>query len=248
MVNNFLPFPDERQIQQFIVQFACRIPIRKEFDVAEKKVLVNKLRDLDRKIFQLFDEPSTKKPGCLLQVDHQIPVGASTITLPSFILSSDSFSFFTPVKILGTFVIKGTSSFDTSYMNKNMSKWIFEVQNAVNNLSCQRTGKIYEMVLGPFHNEQKRNIFKNLFSISLDTIGELNLTFAHYIKDEDLFNIQTNISYIQPDLNLQFFIRMRVDINNRNLSTGMEPRDIEKVWEFADSQIFNHFSSILTNL
>ncbi|MFH1776916.1 MAG: hypothetical protein ABH952_05090 [Candidatus Omnitrophota bacterium] len=238
-------FFSKSKVQQFIVQFACRVPIRKTLNKGEKTALENVLRDLDSTNFQLFDEQLQNNPPYLFQVLHQLPVGAASITLPSFVFSNDSFSFIFPIKMSSN-IISGIGSIDTSDMNLKIIDWVLKVQDIISNLHCQRAGKIFDLVLGPFNQEEKLQIFNELFSMKLTNIGELNLTFADYrTSGPDLFNIQTNIRYLQAKLDESFFINTRVDINNRQLFNSMEPPNIKKVWEFADSIIDEHFKNIL---
>lgn len=240
------PFSSIDRVQQFVVQFACRIPVRKELDPGEKKTLRSLLQEFDKDSFQLFDE-SSKRPGCLFEVLRQVPIKANLITGPSFVFSTDSFSFITPIRMLRNY-INGFSSLDTSILNRTRLDWIVKLHNAVNNLNCQRAGKIYELLLGPFNKDEKRSILSNLFSISLSEIGELNFTFTKYIaiSEKEIYNILTRVNYLQADLNSDFFINMRVDINNRDLVNRMDPRDIERVWKFADDQIFDHLKNTVT--
>ena len=127
-----------------------------------------------------------------------------------------------------------------------MSGWVVKVQDVIKNLNCHRTGKIYEMVLGPFTQTEKVSILQELFSINLNEVGEVNLEFAKYIKEENFdYNIQTNINYVQPTLEHNFDIRMRIDINNRELKTSMEPSLMAKVWNFADAKISSHLEGLL---
>ena len=238
-------FPYIEKIKQFIIQFAFRIPIRKELTGGEKKALENVLKDLNSEHFQLFEDVASKSPATLFQVVHQLPIGPGTIMIPSFVFSNNSFSFIWPVYMLNKF-IPDFSSLDTSNINKQMSGWVVKVQDVIKNLNCHRTGKIYEMVLGPFTQTEKVSILQELFSINLNEVGEVNLEFAKYIKEENFdYNIQTNINYVQPTLEHNFDIRMRIDINNRELKTSMEPSLMAKVWNFADAKISSHLEGLL---
>lgn len=246
MPDSTLPFPIEK-VQQFIVQFAHRVPVRKQLTTGEKKALENLLRDLNPEFFQLFEEPTAQNPACLLQVLCQHPVDAAQITLPSFMLSNDSFTFIYPIRVLGKY-ISGLHSLETSSQNARMRDWSFKVQEAISNLRCQRAGKIYELVLGPFSPDEKKSIFKNLFSENMDfsKTGEVNLAFAHYRQIDDLmYNIQTIVNYVQQKLENDFLVNVRVDVNNRQLKQSMEPSEVDKVWNRADTVIREHLENIL---
>lgn len=244
MEQNAFPYKDK--LKSFIIQYAFRIPIRKELDSGEKETLRRILKDLDSEHFQLFEEDISRSRSLatLLQVIRQLPIGAATIMVPSFVFTRESFSFIWPVYMMNSFVLD-FKAFDTSNMNRKMSAWVINILNAID-LRCQRTGKIYEIILGPFTYEEKRNIFENLFSIDLGDVGELNLTFARYIASENfIYNIQTNINYLQPALPHPFDIRVRVDINNRELKRSMEPTLMQKVWNFADHMIIGQLENLL---
>ena len=232
-------------IQNLVIQFAFRIPTRRELVINERKALEGVLKELDNEFFQLFDDPQQKIPGSLFQSLRQVLIGAVTATVPAFNLSNDSFTFFYPMKLMKQ-PIQGVKSVDASNVNKEMISWFNRVQQVINNSSCNRTGKIYELVLGPFVPESKKQIFNELFISPLDNIGELGFTFAEYVKkDDELYNIQTIIQYQQLKIEDPFNINMRVDINNRNLAVRMGPREVEKVWNFADTEIDNHLKKIL---
>lgn len=238
-------FLSKVKIQQYLVQFAFRVPIRKELSLGEKRSLENVLKDLDSEVFQYFEKPPETNPACLFQVVRQVPVAATPITVPSFVFSNESFSFIFPIRLLGQ-PISGMGSMGPDALNRRVLEWLLQVQNIIKNPNCQRAGKIYELVLGPFNSEEKSGIFRSLFSTNIGEVGELNLTFARYRKEGDkLFNVLTNIRYLQQKLEERFFINVRVDINNRILLNSMEPRDIKGVWEFADSVIDEHLGSIL---
>jgi hypothetical protein len=239
-------FFDNPKIQQLIVQFAFKIPIRKECNPGEKRALSNVLKELDPEVFQLFDETLQRNPGCLFQVLRQLPVEATTITVPSFVLTNEGFSFIYPLKMVGKPVL-GIGSIDGRDANQKMLGWLSKVQEVIPNPLCQRTGKIYELVLGRFSQEEKKQIFSQLFSSDLSNIGELNFTFAEYRNEvSDIYNIQNNIRFSQMKLGEGFFVTLRIDINNRNLFSRMESRDINKVWNFADAIIDDHLRTIIT--
>lgn len=235
----------ENNVVQFVVQFAFRIPIRNKLTLSEIKALENGLKELDSEHFQLFDGTVIKGPATLFQATRQLPIGAGTIVVPSFVFSKNSFSFIWPVRMLGKYV-SYLKSFDTTDTNLQMSEWCLAVQNTVSNLHCQRTGKIYEIVLGRFAEGKKVDLFQKLFKIDLSDVGEMNLAFSRYVESENLlYNISTNISYRQLDLKSDFNIGMRIDINNRDLERSIEPPLMKTVWSFADAMIDKHIEELL---
>lgn len=241
---NFLKTIQNRVVQ-FVVQFAFRIPIRNKLTLSEIKALENGLKALDSEHFQLFDGTVIKGPATLFQATRQLPIGANTIVVPSFVFSKNSFSFIWPVRMLGKYVSR-LKSFDTTDMNLQMSEWCVAVQDTLTNLHCQRTGKIYEIVLGRFAEEKKVDLFQKLFKIDFSDVSETTLIFSRYVKPENLlYNISTNINYRQLDLKSDFNIGMRIDINNRELERSIEPALMQTVWNFADAIIDKHIEELL---
>lgn len=233
------------KVRHFVVQFAFRIPTRSELTRSEIKALEDGLRELNPEIFQLFDKTLTKGPAVLFQSTRQLPIGANTIMVPSFVFSQNNFSFIWPVLMLGKY-ISGLRSFNTADMNQQMSTWALAVQDTVSNLNFHRTGKIYEIVLGRFTDVEKENLFQKLFSMNLSDVGETNLVFTKYVESDGfLYNISTNIGYRQPDLGSGLDVNLRIDINNRNLETSVEPALMKRVWSYADAMIDKYLEELL---
>ncbi len=236
------------KFQQFIVQFACRTPIRKDFSSAERKALENVLKELNPELFQLFSDETQPRSPYFFQAAREYIIDAVTITVPSLILTNDSVTLLSPVKIGGRFLVGRGNSLDTTDLNKKMSDILFQIQNTVRGLRANRAGKIFEMLVGPFGQEDKDKLLRKLISseFSLGDVGELDLKFARYVDLEgEPHNIQTVIKYQQLNLGDTFQLGLRVDINNRKLKERLDPADIEKVWARADSLIFQHLDTIL---
>jgi hypothetical protein len=236
------------QVQQFVVQFACRTPTRKDISPAERKALENVLKDSNRELFQLFSDETARNSPYLFQASRQHNVDAVTVTVPSLILTNDSVTLLAPVRLGGRFLLGSGETLETSVLNKSMVDILVKVQDAIRGLRFNRAGKIFELLLGPYDQEDKGRIFEKLIStsMSLSEIGELDLAFARYTDiDGRTYNIKSVIKYQQMNLADRFQLGVRVDINNRKLGDRLDPRDIEKVWGLADQQIWNHLESIL---
>ena len=53
------------------------------------------------------------------------------------------------------------------------------------------------------------------------------------------------IGFSQLKLDQPFLLRIRIDINNRQLMRTMEPIDIKKIWKVADGKIENYLNDLL---
>lgn len=235
------------KIQQFVVQFACRTPIRTGFSSAERKALENLLRDSNPELFQLFSDENRNAPY-FFQASRQHIIESVTITVPSLVLTNDSVTLLSPVRLGGKFLPGRGESLDTTDLNKRMSDILFVIHNSIRGLRYNRTGKIFELLLGQFQQEDKVRLFQKLVSsdLSLAEVGELDLAFAQYVEMEgETYNIRTVIKYQQLDLGDTFQLGVRVDINNRKLRDRLDPPEIEKVWTLADKKIWEHLSAII---
>jgi hypothetical protein len=236
----------DQKIQQFFIQFACRIPTRKELTAAEKNALENTLKTLDPELFQLPDG-SLKNSPVLFQVVRQYVIDAITITVPSFVLSNDGIALICPVKVNKKVFIKSASLFDTGQLNSNMCRILTEIQQTVSGLKYQRAGKIFDLILGPFSPTDKENVFKKLFSFEVNDVGEIQFSFARYLDiDRKTYNIKTSLHFQQLDLQDSFQLGVRVDINNRQLTdSSLEPIEVQQIWKKADEIIREHLERYL---
>ena len=236
----------DQKIQQFFVQFACRIPIRKELTAAEKNALENTLKTLDPELFQLPDG-SLKNSPVLFQVVRQYVIDAITITVPSFVLSNDGIALIHPVKVNKKVFIKSASLLDTAQLNSNMSRILTEIQQTVSGLRYQRAGKIFDLILGPFSSTDKEDIFRKLFSFKVSDVGEIQFSFARYLEiDKKVYNIKTSLQFQQLDLQDAFQLSIKVDINNRQLTdSSLEPIQVQQIWKKADEIIHEHLAQYL---
>ena len=242
-----MAFPTNR-INQFVVHFACKIPARKDISSADRKALENVLQELDPDLFQLFPTDVGRKSPYLFESHRQYLVEAATVTVPSFVLSSNSVSLLNPIKIGGKFLPRTNSILKTDHLNKKMSGYLTKFQDTLRALRYNRAGKIFEYVLGPFNSDEKGKLFKSLFSIDLKDVGEIKLMFSRYVDiDSQKYNIQTAVNFQQIALGQDFQVGVRVDINNRELKESLDPREIEKIWSNADSEIIDHLDNLIIN-
>jgi hypothetical protein len=241
-----IPFPVDL-VQQFIIQFACRIPTRREFTSAEKRnlkeVLINStaLDNSIRDLFQLFDEEVSEKSPYLFQAAKQYVVQSVTVTIPSLVIDHTSITLCHPVKLgQRTFL----DAFDTNSLNSTMSRVLVEIQS-VSRMNFHRAGKIFELVAGPFPPNEKPKWLGGIFRYNLDEVVEANLVLTPNKKlDNEVFNFQTRLSFQQANLDAIFNIALRIDINNRELKESLEPSQIQAAWNQADRHIEGYLNEL----
>jgi len=235
-----MAFPPQKT-QQVVVQFAGRIPTRKELTSSEKKVIESVLKERDPEHFQLCPDESSH----LFQASRQYSIGSAIVTLPTFILSNISVSVFSLLK-LGE--VDHTKDFPSNMSSRNqeMANILFEIQSVLKGLKYIRAGKIFEFVLGPFEPAEKRIIFNSLLAEELFDVTELNLQFTKHIDIEgELHNFQTFVTLLQPKIEGPFQVALRVDINNRKLVESLDPNEIITFWRRADTKISEYLDTIL---
>lgn len=233
-------------IQQFMVQFACRIPTKAEILPAERnslKEILQNYGELD--LFQLFNEGVSETSPHLFQSAKQYFVGNMTITVPSFILSHNSITVVHPIKIAAkTFITN--DSFDTGYLNGIMRDLFLQIQKTLPKVHFNRAGKIFELSVGPLSDANKSALLGNLFRYQLNHVLEVNLQFTP-VRDVggEQHNLQTRLSCHQPAPGSSYVATVRVDVNNRELKESLEPTQLQQFWNQADGLIGGYLQEIL---
>ena len=220
--------------------------MRKELGASERKALEDILRDIDpkREYYQLFPSPDEKQGGNLYQVSKQYVVEDLTITAPSLTIENGSISLHAAVKLANKFYPR--DKFKTGHMHDVMCQHLFKIADALPGLRYHRSGKIFELILGPFQNANKKKVLSRFFPTELNDIGAVNLNFTLTPKlGENVFNINTVVKVQEQQLSGPFILAVRCDINNRKLAESLEPRDIKSVWISADQLIEKHLGDIL---
>lgn len=245
-----LPIPQER-IQQFMVQFACRIPTRGPLTTAEKRALRETLTNsttIDepiRDLFQMFSDDEEKSQN-LFQVDKQYMVENMTVTVPAFVLSNNSITLVHPIKI-GPKVFVGRD-LSSNHLNTYMRNVLAEVQKVLPRITFNRAGKIFEFLFGPFPSAEREHVLRNMFSLNMSDVSEINLQFTPIKRvDNQDFNFQTRFSVQFPSPN-EFLIALRVDINNRALRDSLEPTLVHNIWNQGDARIEGYVQELIPSV
>lgn len=236
--------------QQCFIQFACRMATRKGLTAGERDALQGLLEETDSGLFQRFED-AQKGPGILFQAVKEYPIREVTITAPAFIMTNNSVVIFQPIKIGSKFFLNNISiktffSQEMPLLNQKMSGVFNKIQTVLNHTTYHRAGKIFEFAFAPIPSEQKGDIFSKLFCCNFTDIGEIQLLLTKYIQEkEEVYNIRTELGYLQPRADNPFQLNLKVDINNRDQHDLMEPAQMHRVWTKADSLLGNHLENII---
>jgi len=242
-------------IPQFVVHYACKIPFRTELKPSERDGLKALLQNADAEHFQIFPADAqnlsgigmgiANQPPGLLTVFRQYPMEEGAIaTAPTLIFQNDSITI--PV------LIKVGKKFCTASRNVQAKEWdqkmkalLFQLPDVVKGLKYSRIGKVYELVM-PIAQDKKEAFLRKFLSDPSTGIAEIGLviTNIHPVEGKNL-NINTQLRFQQMTLEQPLVVSLRVDINNRDLATSMDPRDVDFVWNNANAIIESHLEKFM---
>lgn len=234
----------DTKLQQFSVQFACRTSTRKDLTASEKDALKTELETSDPEFFQRFQDA----PANFFQMLREYPIGAMTVTAPSFVMNNNSVTLLKPIKLADKKFFDSIDTLFSSYMpslNNEMSSTLLKVQNIIRGIQYQRAGKIYEFVLAPYQSDEKKSLLEKVLQYPLDDVGEINVSLTRHVTESgQTYNILTNLLLRQMKLQDPFQLNVRIDINNRDLKESLEPGQIRQIWTKADVLLEPHLETL----
>ena len=243
------------KIPQLVVHYGCRIPLRTELKPTERESLKALLQEINQEHFQIFQMDSQSMAGMglgmagqspgLFTVFRQYPMqGGAIATAPTLVILPDSITISALIKAGESFY---TTSRDiqSKEQDQKMRDVMFRISDVIKGLKYTRAGKVYELVV-PVSPDQKETFLKKILAEPSTDIAEvvLVLTKIQAVSGKTL-NINTQLRFQQMKLEDPFIVNIKVDINNRDLQTSMEPRDVDSVWKSANSVIESHLENLL---
>lgn len=226
------------KISQVAVHFACVIPLRTELRQVEREAIKAALEEMDRDHFQIFGgslvNPANPASSVLFAVQRQYSIDAGIATAPSLVIEPASISILHAVRI-------GTKSFSQtlsgSEFNLKARDTLFKIQE-ITKTKFTRAAKIFELVIGPLGVDEKKALLSRLIVHPAGDIFDLQFQMTRVQKPrEKQLNINTQLRFQQMRLEDPIFAAVRFEANNRIFETSLEPRDVEKIWQDADSLI-----------
>ncbi|MBI3291193.1 MAG: hypothetical protein HYZ73_00030 [Elusimicrobia bacterium] len=239
------------QIPQLVVHYGCRIPLKTELKPSERESLKTLLQEANQEHFQIFQTDTQNvvnmagQSPSLFTVLRQYPMKDGAIaTAPSLIFAPDSITVISLIKA-GDSRFTSSHTIQATEQDRNMREILFKIQGVIKGLRYTRTGKIYELVVGPFSPDKKEAFLKKVIAEPSNDIAEVDLVLTKIQSaNEKRLNINTRLSFQQMKLEDPFRVNIKVDINNRDLQTSMEPREIDSIWNTANSMIESHLENL----
>lgn len=224
------------KIFQVAVHFACTIPLRTELRQVEREALKTALEELDRDHFQIFGgtiiNPANPASPVLFAVQRQYAVDAGIATAPSLVFESSVISILHAVQIGRTRIARDLSG---SEFNKRACDALFKIQE-ITKTKFTRASKVFELAVGPLNSNEKRALLSRLVVHPADDVFEMQLQMTRVQKPRvKLLNVNTQLRFQQARAEDAIVAGARFEVNNRVFETSLEPRDVQSVWEDADS-------------
>jgi len=241
------------KIPQLVVQYGCKIPLRTELKRTERESLKTFLQDFDQEQFQIFpNDPQnapSQSPGLFTVLRQYSMKGGAIATAPSLVIASDSITVFSLVKAGEENYFTSSRTIPVAEQDRKMKEILIGIQGVIKGLRYTRTGKIYELVVGPFPPAEKEPFLRKVIAAPSNDIAQVNLVLTKIQSVAgriNLLNVNTQLGLQQMRLEDPFQVNIKIDINNRDLQTSMGAPEIEFVWKSADSMIESHLENLLS--
>lgn len=242
---------DESRIYQLLVSYACKYRPVKELGPSSAKAIQS---SLERCWGELFENPLSPqelettvpqggepKTRALLGLNKTVFLPQGSATINSFVLRVDNHVTCVPRKIAGQPV--GILNHDLWLKEKEANTKAREIANAVSAPEClglavHRTGKLYELQFGPYDPDEMNQIRTRISPFEQTNIGAIN-TAINFIKKSGKgrtynFNMVLTVPEVQSGPQI---VVVKLDINNRNMSSSLDPHEFTEIWDYADSSM-----------
>ncbi len=237
----------EDGMQQLIVQYACRTtPIDEQKTQTWSKILT-KAKGIWPDLFQreivkgspAYRQLEQGNPELVYAANRTLFIGGSMAEAPTLLVTRNTFTIAVPRKVGGQEAgIYARDPWLKRERGNERARQITLMLQEELDITVHRTGKIAEMVFFPIGPDDLSALFQRLF-------GSL---------EEKPKNVQADLTFFRPSNNrdYNFLLRLvakpqkltdpcpvlvKVDINNRDMSTGLHPNDITQVYEVFDAQM-----------
>lgn len=233
---------DESRLQQLSINFACKTTPTGEISKAKRKQLFDKVRKIWPDLFESEAEPgqflqasqpNQPIPGFMLK--KQLFIGGGMTEVPTLLVVPDTVMVNIPRKIAGEKAPVFTDDLWLKGRVNDKARQIILILQDQLNFSVHRTGKIYEAIFAPIAPDELRDLSQHLFA-SLDEKPsniESNLTFVRGANRH--LNFLLTIRATPLNLEQPCQVNVKLDINNRDMTSSLDPHQITKVWDEADA-------------
>lgn len=232
----------EDRLAQLVIQYACRTTPVGELKAQKKKEILARMKELWPDLCDgelegpVYNQLEAANPGLLCALKKSIFLAGMTAEAPTLLITTNTLTLAVPRKLQGQPV---------STIDKH-DFWLKDNANAVaqkamlslaQDLGVQihRAGKIAEMVFGQVAPDELQALKDRLFGSLAEKPANIqaDLTFVRQV-DEQEYNWLLKLHAAPANLELPCPVMVKVDVNNRDMTKGLHPRDMTRIWGVAD--------------
>jgi hypothetical protein len=216
-----------------LVRFLARTsPIRPS--PADIKAIANALTQIWP---EHFEGPASLQlvpgAGLHLAMQKRYFVSNGFFDAPSLLLLPDVLEIHMFRKINGAVLEDASADLwvsDISSLHKVRSVFL-KLQEVIPNYRYFRTAQSFKMDYGMYNGEERQQILRMLCGRSSPEIGEFRVTLTRYHSEGGtLYNYHCNTGYTLINLANPLTIDVQIDVNNRDMSTSLDPHNLEAIW------------------
>jgi len=242
---------DEEHIQQLVIEFAAKTSPLVRWDRKCGDDVFRALAAADNEVFQI-PKPSSDLPYVIAR--KLTGTEGETAEGTSLVLQREQLQILLPRRV-PLFARSGRNpalppARDDLWgkdINRLAQQWFTCVQNALSGLGVQflRVGKIYHVTFGPFDGNAAAELRERITGASGGSPVEFLVQWAERQEHKNVqYNVQTlEGAPIMPGGSR--LVNVKIDVNNVDMSAGLEPGEWMACWNFADTLMPDHLWSVL---
>lgn len=228
------------RMQHCVVSFGCKTTPVRELKASQAKAIAARLTEVWSDLFEdeLSEEQMSQveKQGALYARRKTIFLPQGSAEIPSLVITPNTITISVARKLMSQNVpIEPDNFWIQGEVNAKARRAVLELQSILN-IAVHRAGKMYELHF-PVTPDELREFFGFFFSNSPDQIGGFRGQ-VNYLKDQGrTYNLNLNVVADPAQVDQPTSVAVKVDINNRDMASALEPSTISEVWAFADSMM-----------
>ena len=237
---------NEDRLVQLVIQYACRTtPVEELKAQKKKKEILARMKELWPDLCDgemegsVYNQLKAANAGLLFALKKSIFLGGMTAEAPVLLVKGDSVIVAVPRKLAGqgvSSILKGDPWLKKDG-NASARKVLLGLTEILG-VQIHRTGKIAEMVFGQVAPDELQALKDHLFG-SLDEKPaniQADLTFVRSVGDWE-YNWALKLQATPLNLQLPSQVMVKVDVNNRDMTKGLHPHDMTRIWNVADQEM-----------
>ena len=237
----------EDRLQGLAIQYACRTTPVDDLKAPMRKEILSKLKGIWPDHFERevpaddpgFHQLALGNPGLLYAANRTLFLGGAMAQVPTLLVAPNTITVAVPRMLAGQDlgIYKGDRWLKEDRVNTRARQVILALQDTLG-VTAHRAGKIVEMIFDPIAPEELTVLVERVFG----SLGEkprnvqASLTFVRECRGQ-AYNFVLNLVATPQNLENPCQVLVKVDVNNRDMTRSLDPRDISRVHEAFDKEM-----------